>query len=149
MNTILLRKQALDATKGAWFQSVYEWGKSDCAILIDAHLKNVGFDSGYSQFRKYTTEADAHGALKARGYADTADWMDALGLPRINRARAIAGDVWGYPSACGMTALVVYMGSDKVLAYHPNATATPRLHVVAVVIPPSICWSVTSCLRSS
>ena len=112
--------------------------------LIDA----LGAASGYDRFQPYATEAGARAALKKRGFADTADWMDSLGLPRIPRARSIAGDIWGYPSACGMTALVVYLGGDKVLSFHPGGEIVPRCHVVAVVVPPRTCWSVTPCLRS-
>lgn len=73
----------------------FQWGVSDCSLFADVVLGMTGFDPIVG-IRGYSCERSALRALRARGFATTADLVRAS-FSRVDLAHAQRGDL-GYPA---------------------------------------------------
>ncbi len=96
----------------------YQPGKNDCAILAAHLLHQYGIKVPAMKGRKYRTEAAALRTMRAAGYHDLIEAIDALGLQRIAPAAARTGDLVGMPCdgpwGCALT---VAVGNGRVFGF--------------------------------
>jgi hypothetical protein len=115
-------------------------GRHDC-VRLAAHLVRArGVKTRMLKGLTYRSLPGAVKALKRTGFADLAEGVDALGLPRIAPARAVAGDLVAMPGEDGDPfgcVLTVALGNGRVLGFIEGVCQAlePRAFVTAWRVP--------------
>lgn len=139
------RARLTQLTLNAFNDRPFAWGSCDCARLVDFHISQFGKSSTYAQTKAYATEAGAYKALRKRGFADTADWLDSIGLTRLpGAAHAMVGDIIGFSlPGSGMTGLSVVVGHGRILGFH-QLIGSAVVQVLDLTIPnlTAIAWRI-------
>lgn len=133
------RRVAADACRLRFGGKPYETGTRDCVRLVAHDLHKLGVKVPFLKGLRWNadgeespdaptarTMAALDGArhLRKLGFETLIEAVDALGLPRIPVARAMAADIIALPTTHRLGALGVFMGNRNVLGYHedsPNA----------------------------
>jgi hypothetical protein len=125
---LVKRQRALEKTRDKFAGRVFELGVSDCAILVRAHLKNMGHKNVPAP-GKYRTPVEAGKAIKAACAKVKAKGtglvplLDAL-LERIPPAAMLPGDIGMVereegPLGVDTGSLVISVGT-KFWGWHPD-----------------------------
>lgn len=121
MSDVMIRRvAAAQATRDEFLGKPFQWGRSDCARMIAAHLRRLGYKVQLPSKGSYATPKSALKALRARGFESMADAIDAVGLERIAPAEAVAGDILCGASGDPFGALGVKLGNGRLLGYHEH-----------------------------
>ncbi len=76
----------------------FDWKRNDCVRLVRHDLHHLGVGVPFLKGVRYGTARGAAKALKAQGFANLIDGMDATGLVQIAPARAMIGDIVAIPT---------------------------------------------------
>jgi hypothetical protein len=121
MSDVMVRRvAAAQATLDEFLGKPFQWGRSDCARMIAAHLRRLGYKVQVPSKGSYATPKSALKALRARGFESMADAIDAVGLERIAPAEAVAGDIVCGDSGDPFGALGVKLSNGRLLGYHEH-----------------------------
>ena len=128
MSDIMVRRvAAAQATLDEFLGKPFQWGRNDCARMIAAHLRRLGYKVQVPSKGSYATPRSALKALRARGFESMADAVDAVGLERIAPAQAVAGDIVGGASGDPFGALGIKLSNGRLLGYHEDAVGAAIL----------------------
>ena len=118
---LTLRRDAAQATIDAFLGKPFQWGKYDCARLGAFALKQLGYKPNLSRGGYYRNALGAQRALTRLGFADLAEALDDLGLPRITPAAALPGDIVGirHPDQDGV-GLAVETRHQRLLMFYAD-----------------------------
>jgi hypothetical protein len=118
---ILLRRQRAAAACLKRFDGrPFDWKRNDCVRVVRHDLHHLGVGVPFLKGLRYGTPLGARRALKAAGFADLLEGMDATGLPRIGAASALIGDVIAIPTdepEPWGAALTVAVGNGRVFGF--------------------------------
>lgn len=130
------RRDATLATLNHFAPKPFAWDKAaTCVHMIRRHVRNMG--KPVPTVPRFRSALGARAALKARGWSNLADMMDAV-LPRIAPAEVIVGDVVELPSDSDVFgALCVVVGNGRVMGYFEGAEG---LTVMQPIIAPAAAW---------
>lgn len=118
------RERAAAACRARFHLKPYSPGVRDCPLLALHDLRHVGVSVPWAKGLKWKTEAEGLRALKSLGFENLHQALDALGLPRIAPASALAADIIALPTTHKLGALSVAMGNGNVIGFidgSPNA----------------------------
>lgn len=133
MSDIMVRRvAAAQATLDEFVGKPFRWGRSDCARLVAAHLRRMGYKVRVPAAGSYASPRSALKALRARGHETMAEAIDAVGLERISPAEAVAGDIVQGASADAFGALGIKLSNGRLLGYHEHATGAAVLQEVGL-----------------
>lgn len=121
MHAMIRRRDAAQAAVARFRDARFAWGVNDCARLAAFTLRKLGYRPPMPRAGSYRTLLAARKALKAAGFADLPDALDALALPRLTLAYALPGDVVAVPGEEGLTALWISVGNGRVLGWHQDS----------------------------
>lgn len=134
MSDIMVRRvAAAQATVDEFLGKPFQWGRSDCARMIAAHLRRLGYKVQVPSKGSYATPKSALKALRARGFESMMDAIDAVGLDRIAPAEAVAGDIVCGASGDPFGALGVKLSNGRLLGYHEDSPAAAVLQEIDIV----------------
>ncbi|RSU58927.1 hypothetical protein BRX36_19880 [Sphingomonas sp. S-NIH.Pt1_0416] len=128
-NPLVRRADAAQATLDRFKDKPFQWGTRDCARMVAAHLRSLGYKVKLPPSGSYRSIRSATKALTAAGFDTVGAALDAMGLERIAPVATIVGDIIEWPSENNLAALGVVMGNGRMLAYHPDAAG-------AVIVQP-------------
>jgi len=114
---MLKRQTAAQATLDRFQGKPLKYGKDDCVRMAAFCLRKLGVKTPLIKAGSYTSEIGAARALRKMGYEDVKAAVDAVGLPRIAPAMALAGDILALPSERFGGALFIALGNGRVLGY--------------------------------
>jgi hypothetical protein len=135
MTDIMVRRvAAAQATLDEFLGQPFQWGHSDCARMVAAHLRRMGYKVRVPSKGSYATAKSALKALRARGFESMADAVDAVGLERIAPAEAVAGDIVCGASGDAFGAMGVKLSNGRLLGYHEHAPGAAVLQEVGLEI---------------
>lgn len=125
MHPLLKRQAAVQACLDRFDGKPYKPGTHDCARLAAHAMHKMGVKVPLMKGVKYTTEAGAAKALKAKGFASLAAAVDALGLNRIAPASTLPGDIVAIPTEAGAfgCALMVKADNGRVIGFSDGVCA--------------------------
>lgn len=140
MNDIMVRRvAAAQATLDEFVGKPFRWGHNDCARLVAAHLRRMGYKVRVPSKGSYASSRSALKMLRARGFDSMGAAIDAVGLERIAPAEANAGDIVQGASGDAFGALGVKLGNGRLLGYHEHAPGAVVLQEVRL----DVAWRVT------
>lgn len=140
MSDVMVRRvAAAQATLDEFVGKPFRWGHSDCARLVAAHLRRMGYKVRVPAAGSYASPRSALKALRARGHETMAAAIDAVGLDRIAPAEAVAGDIVQGASGDAFGALGVKLSNGRLLGYHEHAAGAAVLQEVSL----EIAWRVS------
>jgi hypothetical protein len=135
MSDIMVRRvTAAQATLDEFLGKPFQWGHNDCARMIAAHLRRLGYKVRVPSKGSYGTPKSALKALRARGFESMMDAIDAVGLERIAPAEAVAGDIVCGESGDPFGALGVKLSNGRLLGYHEHVTGAAVLQEINLAI---------------
>lgn len=115
---MIRRQQAVQRTMDKYRHRKFDWrSKATCLHLARFHLRAMGKNP--PALPQIGSLLAAKKALKARGWKDVGEMLDAIGLERIPPAAMLLGDLAMLESADGMGSIVVSAGG-KVLGWHDD-----------------------------
>lgn len=129
-HVMVRRTAATQATLDEFVGKPFRWGRSDCARLVAAHLRRLGYTVRVPSAGSYACARSALKALRARGFESMAEALDAIGLERIAPIEAVAGDIVQGESGDVFGALGVKLGNGRLLGYHEHAVGAAVLQEV-------------------
>lgn len=118
MNTLIKRQRAAQACVDAYLHRPLKFGTHDCLRLAAFDCRKLGIAVPDLKGERYRTEAGALKALKARGYADLIEAVDAQGFARIAPAMTWPADIVALPPAEGTpwgASLMIAVGNGRLL----------------------------------
>lgn len=140
MSDIMVRRvTAAQATLDEFVGKPFRWGHNDCARLVAAHLRRMGYKVRVPSKGSYASPRSALKMLRARGFESMAAAIDAVGLQRVAPAEAVAGDIVQGESGDAFGALGVKLSNGRLLGYHEHAVGAAVLQEVSL----QIAWRVT------
>jgi hypothetical protein len=107
------RVEAVEATIARFAGKPLVYGTHDCIRMGSFCLRKLGVKTPLLKAGSYSSELGAARAMKRMGY-DTVE--DAVGLPRIPPAAAVAGDILALPGEGG-SSICVAVGNGRALAF--------------------------------
>lgn len=138
------RVAAAEAAVRRFSGAPFKWSSNDCARLAAFTLRRLGHKPPMPRAGSYNSPRAALKALKAAGFDSLEAALDSF-LPRVTPASAKPGDIMAFPSDGdhqGWTALAVYVGNGRVLAFHGDPAVGPVVGaVIGLVAQPSAVWS--------
>lgn len=114
------RQRAVRACAERFVGKPFRWGVADCVRLARHDLHALKIKTPMLKGVAYRSELGAAKALKAQGFADLIEAVDATGFARIPPASAWPGDLVAVPgegSGPFSAALGVAMGDGSVLGF--------------------------------
>lgn len=134
--TLVIRREAVEATIQRFNGKPMKWGRVDCAQIAAHNLRQLGIKTGLMKGQRYASEHAALKALRDEGFAGLAEAVDAM-LPRIAPAMAIQGDLIGMETEGEVwdVALCVAVGNGRVLGIRDG---------VAMILQPDLSKAVTA-----
>lgn len=140
MHPLIRRQQAVEACVQRFVGKPYEPGVRDCVKLASHVMHKMGRRVGLTKSVRYTSERGALKALKALGFKDLMEAVDATGMARIAPAMALPGDIVALP-ADGLfgCALAVTAGNSLVLGFLDDQAGCVRIRLD---MPPIAAWRV-------
>jgi hypothetical protein len=140
MSDVMVRRvAAAQATLDEFLGKPFQWGRSDCARMVAAHLRRLGYKVQVPSKGSYGTPRSALKALRARGFESMMDAIDAVGLERIAPAEAVCGDIVCGASGDPFGALGVKLNNGRLLGYHEHAPGAAVLQELGL----ETAWRVT------
>lgn len=140
MSDIMVRRvAAAQTTLDEFVGKPFRWGHNDCARLVAAHLRRMGYKVRVPSKGSYASPRSALKMLRARGFESMAAAIDAVGLQRVAPAEAVAGDIVQGESGDAFGALGVKLSNGRLLGYHEHAVGAAVLQEVSL----QIAWRVT------
>ncbi len=139
------RVAAAQATMTEFVGRPFRWGRSDCARLAAAHLRRMGYQVRLPSAGSYASARSALKAMQDRGYSSMVDAIDAVGLPRIDPAYAVTGDIVMGASGDVFGALGIKLSNGRLIGYHEHAAGAAVLQEVGL----EIAWRVTPVERGA
>lgn len=131
MSDIMVRRvAAAQATLNEFLGQPFQWGRSDCARMVAAHLRRLGYKVQVPPKGSYASPRSALKALRARGFESMTAAIDAVGLVRISPAEAVAGDIVCGASGDSFGALGIKLSNGRLLGYHEHAVGAAVLQEV-------------------
>lgn len=127
MTELERRVAAAQATLDQFAGRPFRWGRADCARLVAAHLRRLGYRVQLPAAGSYASPRSAIKALAARGFASLGEALDALGLERIAPAAALPGDVVELPSIDRLGSLAIVLTNGRVVGFHQHAVGAAVL----------------------
>lgn len=122
MNPMIRRQQAAQATIDRFLGKPLAYGKDDCARMAVFCLRQLGVKVSLLKAGSYSSHLGSVRVLKKLGFDSLSEAVDALGLPRIAPASALAGDLLALPSPRpDEFGLAVAVGNGRVLAFWEGA----------------------------
>jgi hypothetical protein len=121
MMNLIGRRDATQATLDKWLNTPFSWGNADCARMVIDHLRNMGHRPKIAKSGGWKTAASARAAIKRMGHADLIEVLDGWGLPRIEGAQAVAGDIAAIEADSPLGCLCVCIGPNQWLSLHEVA----------------------------
>lgn len=140
MSDIMVRRvAAAQATLDEFVGKPFRWGHSDCARLVAAHLRRMGYKVRVPAAGSYASPRSAMKALRARGHDTMAAAIDAVGLERIAPAEAVTGDIVQGASGDAFGALGIKLDNGRLLGFHEHAEGAAVLQEVGL----QVAWRVS------
>ena len=130
-NPLIRRRDAAQATLARFKGKPLVYGTNDCARMAALHLRRLGYRLGdlFPKAGSYGSLLGAKRALKARGFSDLPEALDAAGLVRATLAFAVVADIIAVPGGDGLTALWIALGNNRALGWHED-------HAEACIVEP-------------
>lgn len=114
------RFDAASATLAKYRGKPFDWAKGlTCLHMVRSHLVKLGYRP--ETLPRIKSAVAARRALDARGWATTADMIDAQGFQRIAPAMMVQGDIAYRSSEDGFGGLLVCVGPLKMMGWFENA----------------------------
>jgi len=136
---VIRREAAVRACKARFEGRALVWGSADCVKLIACLMHKLGVAMPLLKGVRYRSELGAAKAMKALGFADLVEAVDALDLVRIAPSMAWPGDIIAGrgaedgPFRFALSVVHEY-GAKRTLAFGP----TPDGQVICGVGTPDL-----------
>lgn len=134
--SLVVRREAVEATIQRFNGKAMKWGLVDCARIAAHNLRHLGIKTTLMKGQRYASEHAALKALRDQGFSGLAQAVDEM-LPRIAPAMAIQGDLIGMETEGDVwdVALCVAVGNGRVLGIKDG---------VAMILQPDLSKAVTA-----
>jgi len=119
-NPLVVRRDAAQATLARFKGRRLAYGTNDCARMAGLHLRRLGYRVQLPRAGTYKTLLGAKKQLKALGFEDLPEALDAMLLPRTTFAYVLPADIIAVPGDDGLTALWIAMGNGRALGWHED-----------------------------
>lgn len=122
--SLVVRREAVEATIQRFNGKPMKWGLVDCARIAAHDLRQLGIKTRLMKGQRYASEHAALKALRDQGFSGLAQAVDEM-LPRIAPAMAIQGDLVGMETDGDVwdVALCVAVGNGRVLGIQDGVVA--------------------------
>lgn len=129
-----LRRVAAQATLDTFRDVAFKYGKRDCVRMAAFHLRRLGYKVVLPPESSYRSAKSAIKALRARGFNNLMEAVDAHGLQRIPPAAAVVGDIIAVPGEGEFgAALHVALGNGRTVGYHQDLIGAGVLQPIEYV----------------
>ena len=134
--SLVVRREAVEATIERFNGRAMKWGLVDCARIAAHDLRQLGIKTRLMKGQRYSSEHGALKALRDQGFSGLAQAVDEM-LPRIAPAMAIQGDLVGMETDGDVwdVALCVGVGNGRVLGIQDGR---------AMILQPDLSKAVTA-----
>lgn len=117
---LIRRQEAVAATMAKYRSRKFDWkSKATCLHLARFHLRQMG--KRPPALPQVGSLLAAKKALKARGWRDVGEMLDAIGLKRIPPASMLLGDLIVIDSDDGLGSIFVAASPHKMIGWATEA----------------------------